>query len=159
MKNNKKDYTSYIFFLTYYLSFILLLFETSLNIPQIRELEKIFGDKIKLYLALTIISTIFLTIVFLIQYFVLKRFIKDKSEGENNIAIPLLLTDTLLFVATLLISFLYNDVIKVAPIINILLGPVLFYYLLKDKLSGKDAIIAVFIKFIFYLTNLLLLII
>ncbi|MDO4605295.1 MAG: hypothetical protein Q4B23_04880 [Helcococcus sp.] len=159
MKKNKKDFTIYIFFLTYYLSFILLLFETSTNIPQISDLEKILGNKIKLYFALIIISVLFLTIVFLIQYFVLKRYIKNKSDGKNNIAIPLLLTDTLLFVSTLLISFLYNDIIKVAPIINTFFGPVLFYYLLKDKLSRKDTIIAAFIKLIFYLTNLLLLII
>lgn len=157
MKRNKKDYTNYIFFLTYYVSFILLLFEISSSMPQMNDLEKTFGDGIRLYLVITIISIIFLTVVFLFQYFILKLFIKDNSNDEMSIAIPLLLTDTLLFVGTLLVSFLYKNIVSIIPIINIIIGPFLFYFLLKDRLSRKNAIVAAIIKLVFYLMNLALL--
>lgn len=40
MKGDKKDYTKYIFFLTYYGSFILLLFEITSGMPQMNDLKK-----------------------------------------------------------------------------------------------------------------------
>lgn len=64
MKGDKKDYTKYIFFLTYYGSFILLLFEITSGMPQMNDLKKIFVNVNKLYLALTVVSIIFLTVIF-----------------------------------------------------------------------------------------------
>ena len=46
MKGDKKDYTKYIFFLTYYGSFILLLFEITSGMPQMNDLKKIFVNAV-----------------------------------------------------------------------------------------------------------------
>ena len=157
MKGDKKDYTKYIFFLTYYGSFILLLFEITSGMPQMNDLKKIFVNVNKLYLALTVVSIIFLTVIFLFYYFILKAFIKDNSNDENIIAIPILLTDSFLSVAALLLSILCKNIINIIPIINMIIGPILFYFLVKDRLSKRDAVVATIIKFAFYLMNLPLL--
>lgn len=152
----KKNKSIYLFLITYCAAYIFLALEVINTKIDVDALKLKFNGDFKFYLAFIIISILTSLIILLLEYVIIKYFVakSDKFEDETKLAIPLVLTDSLLIVFALLSTFFTKNAINVLPFINIILGPIIFGFFLKDNLSDKQVKTAVIAKFILYLINI-----
>lgn len=160
-KSEIKGIEKLVFLFPYIIAFVML---AILNLEilekrgiDINVLQEVFESKAKFYTVLVLITIVFCIAVFLVQYIITKLVLKFfcNTEKFDDLAISLLLTETLVITASLFLTKFIGFGILLA-LINMVFGIGMFLFLLYPKYSQKELTIAVAIKSIFYIINIIL---
>lgn len=94
-------------------------------------------------------------LIFLVQYVVMKYIFQKLNNNQdrkiNNIGNSILICDINVMIFSLIVLFIYSGLEKYLLFFNLIIGTLLFFYLIKEDYSKKIVYLETGVKFLFYL--------